>query len=166
MRATSLGKLSGFTVLLLVVPLSCAKEAAHDHPDPAAPHHPGDHAAAHDHGSSSAPVPKSYAEAVRQMRLLLASLDATIKSGQYDNVHHDSQALRRICGSIKELATAQSSPVPKDKVNEVTELASQLSSATDDFHDAAHDGDLQRLKERYAQMVKLVDSLARYADAS
>jgi hypothetical protein len=51
-------------------------------------------------------------------------------------------------------------------VSEVTALADKLSSAADDFHDASHDGDLPRMKERYAEMVKLVDSLAHYGSGS
>jgi hypothetical protein len=136
------------------MPLSCAKQDTHEHHD---------HSMMHDDSHHSAmPAAQSYGDAVRQMRALLASMDAKIKAGKYDDVHHDAEALRSLCNSLGELAAARNSPVPRDKVNEVTETAKELSAAGNSFHKAAHAEDLPQVKEHYAHMVKLVDSFARY----
>jgi len=97
------------------------------------------------------------------VRSPLPSLDAIIKSGKYDDVHKDSEAIRQLCGSLGELAAAQNSSVPRDKVKDVVQIANELSAASRSFHSAAHDEDLAQVKEHYAHMGKLVESLAAYA---
>src|SRR5205823_5421642 len=96
------------------------------------------------------PAARTYGEAIKQMQTLVTSLDATVKSGKYDAVHHDADALRKLCASLPELAAAKDSPVPGDKVKEVSEAAQQLSTAAHEFHEAAHDEDLPHVKEHYA----------------
>jgi hypothetical protein len=154
--------------LFLTVPISCAKQANHDHsqhshshPGATTQHH---HDASSDH--SPAVTAQNYADAVKQMQARMASLDAILKSGKYDDVHKDTEAIRKLCGSLGELAAAQNSLVPKDKVKEVTDMAAELSKASRSFHSAAHDEDLPQVKEHYAHMGKLIESLSAYARAS
>ena len=154
------GKLSGVALLSLMVSLSCAKQTTPDHPDHAAMHDHSNHSAMPD--GSATPAAQSYADAVKQIQSRMTSLDALVKAGKYDDVHKDSEAIRQLCGSLGDLAAAQNSPVPKDKVKEVTESAKELSAATRSFHGAAHDEDLPQVKEHYAHMGKLIESLAAY----
>ena len=162
---SSIGTSMVVAAVALTLPVSCAKQADHDHMqhdhmdhDAMSQHH---HDAASD--ESSAVMAHSYADAVKQMQARMTSLDAIMKSGKYDEVHNDAEAIRKLCGSIGELADAQNSPVPKDKVKEVTDLAAELSAAARSFHNASHDEDLPQVKQHYAHMKRLVDSLAAYA---
>lgn len=162
---SSIGTSMVVAVVALTLPVSCAKQADHDHMQ----HDQPDHAdMSHHHheetsDQSSAVMAHSYADAVKQMQARMTSLDAMMKSGKYDEVHNDSEAIRKLCSSIGELAAAQNSPVPKDKVKEVTDIAAELSAASKSFHSASHDEDLPQVKEHYAHMKRLVDSLAQYA---
>ena len=151
-------------VLALTIPVSCAKQADHDHMQ----HDQSSHAGTSDHhhptsDQSPKPAAQSYADAVKQIQSRMASLDAIIKSGKYDEVHKDSEGIRQLCGSLGELAASQNSPVPKDKVKDVIQIANELSAASRSFHSAAHDDDLPQIKEHYAHMGTLVESLAAYA---
>ena len=161
---SSVGTSMVVAIVALTLPVSCAKQADHDHMqhdhtdhDAMSHHH---HDAASD--ESSAVMAHSYADAVKQMQARMTSLDAIMKSGKYDEVHNDSEAIRKLCNSIGDLAAAQNSPVPKDKVKEVTDTATELSAAARSFHGASHDEDLPQVKEHYAHMKRLVDSLAQY----
>ncbi len=153
-------------VVALTLPVSCAKQADHDHMQ----HDHSDHAdMSHHHhddatsDQSTKPVAQSYADAVKQIQSHMTSLDAIMKSGKYDDVHKDSEAIRQLCASLAQLAAAENSPVPKEKVKDVTEMANELSAASRSFHSAAHDEDLPQVKEHYAHMTRLVESLAQYA---
>lgn len=90
--------------LVFTGPVSCSQDAkpdqrAHDHTGHAAKH---DHKA-HDHSGNSAasdesaatPAPRTYADAIRQLRAHMVSLDAILKSGDHDAVHKDSVAMER-----------------------------------------------------------------------
>jgi hypothetical protein len=138
------------TLLLLSAPIACTntKEVAtHDHGD-------------HDHTAMSAAG--SYSDAIRQIQTHMAAIDTTIKSEKYTGVHKDAEAIIELTKTLGSAAAAANSPVPKSKVQEVTESAKELADATDSMHDAAHSGEVQQVKEHYAQMIKLVDALAMY----
>ena len=164
---SSIGTSMVVAAVALTLPVSCAKQADHDHMQ----HDRADHAAMSQHqhdaisDQSPAVMAQTYADAVKQMQARMTSLDAIMKSGKYDEVHTDSEAIRKLCSSIGELAAAQNTPVPKDKVKEVTDMAAELSAAARSFHSASHDEDLPQVKEHYAHMKRLVDSLAQYARA-
>lgn len=143
-------------VLMLMGPVSCTKAAKHDH----SAHDHADHAPTAD--QSAAPAAQNYADAVKQLQARMASLDAILRSGEYDDVHKDSVAIRKLCDSIGALAAAPNSGVPKEKVTEVTAAAKELSAATHSFHGSAHDEDLPQVKQLYARMGKLIESLAAY----
>src|SRR5437667_11410663 len=145
------GNIGGSMVVALVavtLPVSCAKQADHDHMQ----HDHMDHDAMSHHRhdatteQSSTVMAHSYADAVKQMQARMTSLDAIIKSGKYDEVHKDSEAIRQLCGSLGELAASQNSPVPKDKVKDVIQIANELSAASRSFHSSAHDDDLPQIK--------------------
>jgi hypothetical protein len=163
----SVGGATALAVLILGGPLSCAKQAehdhsAHDHANHSAHDH-ADHSAASD--NSAVPAAQNYADAIRQIQGHMTSLDAIIKSGKYDAVHNDCVAIGKLCDAIDGaggLAAAQDSPVPKDKVNGVAEAANQISAASRSLHKAAHADDLPQVKADYARMSNLVESLTRY----
>ena len=159
------GGTTAFLMLILSGPLGCSGHTSHDHD------HPHDHD--HDHAShshpddSAAPVAGSYADAIQQMRTHMTSLDAIIKSGNYDAVHKDSVAISKLCdliGGSGGLAATNGS-VPKDKLSEVSDSAKQLSEASRSLHHAAHAGDINQVRADYARMRELVDSLARYSQS-
>lgn len=148
--------------LVLSGPASCTKAAKHD---PAAHDHSG-HSAMSDHSTSpaatTAPAARDYADAMEQLRARMTSLDVILKSGEYDDVHKDSVAIGRLGKSLGALAGAPNSPVPKDKVADVTAAGTELAAAARSFHSAAHESDLPKVREDYAHMGELVESLARY----
>ena len=159
------------TILGMVVTLSGCKsndDSDHDH---AAKHghsakhdHPG-HGAPSDHAgatSTTAPAAQNYADAIHEFRTHMASLAAILKSGDYDGVHKDSVAIGKLGESIGTLAAAQGSPVPSDNLKDVKAAGTELAAAARSFHKAAHNDDLPRVKADYAQMGKLIDSLARH----
>lgn len=145
--------------LILTGPASCMKpakqvRAAHDHSGNSAM---SDHPAA-----EAAPAARNYADAITQLRARMVSLDAILKSGDYDAVHKDSVAIGALGKSLGAMAGAANSPVPKDQVADVTAAGTELAAASRSFHTAAHEPDLPKVKEHYAHMGKLVESLARY----
>ena len=151
--------IGGPTILAILVlsgGVSCTKQAKHDH----SAHDHLDHAAAPD--ESAVPAAQNYADAVKQLRARMTSLDAILKSGEYDKVHKDSVAIGKLGKSIGSLAAAPNSPVPKDQVKEVTAAGTELFAASRSFHGAAHEEDLPQVKEHYAQMGELVESLAQH----
>ena len=137
-------------------PLSCIREAKHDHQ---AHDHAG-HPATSD-ASAATPAAKTYADAIQQLRAHMTSLDAILKSGEYDAVHKDSVAIGKIGDSLGALASAPGSPVPQDKVKDVTTAGAEIKAASRTFHKAAHDDDLATVKGEYARMGRLIDSLAQ-----
>ena len=152
-------------------PVSCSQEAKHDHKGHGHSGHSAQHdQKAHDHsghsatsdGSAATPAPRTYAEAIQRLRAHMMSLDAILKSGDHDAVHKDSVAIGKIGESLGALASAPGSPVPEDKVKDVTTAGAELKTASRTFHTAAHDADLATVKADYARMGKLVDSLARH----
>ena len=60
------------------------------------------------------------------------------------------------------MAAAHGSPVPKDKLNDVSESTKQLATANRSLHKAAHADDLPQVKADYTRTGDLVGSLARY----
>lgn len=160
------------TVLGMVVTLGGCKSGDHSDHDHAAKHdhavkqdHSG-HAATSDHSGATAttvPAAQNYADAIAQIRAHMTSLDTILKSGDYDAVHKDSVAIGTLGKSLGALATASNSPVPKGKVTDVTAAGTELAAASRSFHTAAHEPDLPKVKEHYAHMGQLVESLARYA---
>lgn len=153
------GVTTALAVLTLGGPLSCAGQAKHDH----SAHEHADHSASPEH--SAAPVVRDYADAIGQIQNHMTLLDAIIKSGKYDAVHKDCLAIEKVCDSLGDgggLAAAQGSPIPKDKVNDVSESAKQLAATSRSLHKAAHADDLPQVKADYARMGELVGSLARY----
>ena len=175
----SIGKLSAagpilLAALLLTVAASCKEQAdhdhaGHDHTDHVAPTtSPGTPTSAaqheHDHSHHAAtPDSLTYADAVKQIRSHMASLNSTIAAGKYKDVHNDAKAIIGLCESMEKLAAAPGSNVAADKVSAVSGWAKELSTATDAMHDAAHGDDVAGLKEHYAHMTKLVESLAQVA---
>ena len=152
--------LTALSVFVLAGTVSCAKQEKHDH----SAHGPSEQSQSHD--PSVAPAAQSYADAVRQIRGHMASLDAIIKSGDYDAVHNDCVAIGRLSKSLAELAGRPNSPVPKDKLQEVSGAAGELAVAQRSLHSAAHDDDVPKVKEHYAHMGRLVESLARHSAGS
>ena len=106
-------------------------------------------------------VPKTYAEAVKKIQALMSSIDATIKAGKYKAAHEDAAAIITVSKSLGELALAEGSGVPKDKVKEVNKTAKDLGEAADSFHDAADEEKTAVAKEHYAHMRTLVESLVK-----
>ena len=160
------------TFLGMVVTLGgCKSKDQPDHNHAAKPDHAvkqdhSGHAAASDDSgatATTAPAAENYADALAQIRTHMTSLDAILKSGDYDAVHKDSVAIGKLGKSLGALASEQGSPVPKDKVTDVTAAGTELAAASRSFHSAAHEPDLPKVKEHYAHMGKLVESLARYA---
>lgn len=154
----------GSTVLAALIlsgPVSCTKAAKHDH---SAHDRPGDSAMSDHSPATAAPAARNYADAIEQLRTRMTSLDAIVKSGEYDDVHKDSVAIGKLCGSLGAMAAAPNSSVPRDKVTEVTAAATELSAAARSFHSAAHDEDLPQVKAHYAHMSRLVHSLAAYVE--
>ena len=157
--------------LILAGPASCAKDAKddgaakHDH----AAHGPSGHSATSDHSGAApttAPAARNYADAIKRFRARMASLDAILKSGDYDAVHKDSVAIGKLGDSLGALAAAPGSPVLRDQVEAVTAAGKELAAAARSFHSAAHDEDLATVKADYARMGKLIDSLARHVPGS
>jgi hypothetical protein len=164
--------------LILAGPISCTKDQA---ATTATEAHPGHHhAAMHDHGTAGhdhaagthdssahaaedAVTAKNYADAVKQIQSRMASLDAIIKSGDYDAVHKDCVAIGKLGESIGDLAAAQDSGVPKDEVESLRDAGKELAAAQKGLHKAAHGDDLATVKEQYVRMGKLLESLANYA---
>ena len=148
---------AALALLMSMGPLSCRDQAKHDH-------------SAHEHsdrgavgGDPAAPAAGTYADAVGEIRTRMTSLDAILKSGDYDSVHKDSVAIGRLCKSLPGLAAAPNSGVPKDRVKDVTDAAAELATVSREFHSAAHDEDAVRVKEHYAHMGRLVESLAEHS---
>ena len=163
--------------LILVGPISCAKDQAAATPTEAHPGH--DHAAMQDHGAAGhehsasthgssahaaeeAVAANNYADAVKQIQSRMASLDAIIKSGDYDAVHKDCVAIGKLGESIGDLAAAQDSGVPKDKVESLRDAGKELATAQKSLHKAAHGDVLTTVKEQYVRMGKLLESFANY----
>ena len=130
--------------------------AKHGHAGHSAPSDPADAAA------TAAPAARNYADAVKRLRAHLASLDAIIESGYYDGVHKDCVAAARLGDSLGALAAAPGSPVPEDRVADVTAAGKEFSSAARSLHSAAHDDDLATVKRDRARMGQLVEALARH----
>ena len=166
--------------LMFAGPASCAKDAKddaakHDHAKHGhakhghAKHGHSGHSATSDHSGAApttAPAARNYADAIRQFRMRMASLDAILKSGDYDGVHKDSVAIAKLGDSLGALAAAPGSPVPRDRVKDVTTAGTELAAAARSFHSAAHDEDLATVKADYARMGTLIDSLARHVAGS
>ena len=156
------GKLAvSAAALVLVAAVSCNSKprqdrTGHDHGS----HDHSTGGAASGDAAATAPATRDYADAVAQLRAQMASLDAILKSGDYDGVHKDSVAIGKIGQSIGALAAAKGSPVPKVKVTEVTAEGQELAAAARSFHHAAHEPDLPKVNEHYAHMRKLIDGLA------
>ena len=170
--------------LIFTGPIACSQDAktdqrSHDHAGHAVKHdrshdrsgHAAQHdRKAHDHSGHSAasdesaetPAPRTYADAIQQLRAHMKSLDAILKSGDHDAVHKDSVAIGKIGESLGALASAPESPVPQNKVKDVTTAGADLRTASRTFHKAAHNDDLATVKADYAHMNKLIDSLARH----
>jgi hypothetical protein len=148
-------------ILGLTLATSCAHDAEHHDADPPAHHHDHEHHPDESAGSAT-PAAHDYADAVKQIQAHMVSLDAIIKSGEYDSVHKDCVAIGKLCDSLRALAAAEGSRVPKDKLDEVAESAKQLSAASRDLHHAAHSDDVAKLKLNYEQMTRLVASLSNY----
>jgi len=175
--------------IILAGPASCNTSPKHDHvaDDPAAveqttrDHSPQHHAAGeqpgHDHtvhpatshksaAAATAPTAQNYTDAITQLQARMSSLDAILKSRDYDRVHDDCVAIGHLGESLGSLSAAQGSPVPKEKVAEVTSAGEQLSSAARSLHKAAHNDELAQVKADYARMSKLVESLGRHVPRS
>src|SRR4051812_18417854 len=89
---------------LLIGPVSCAHKASHDE-------HHTDHAA-----TAAVPASDTYADAIKQIRSRMASINSIIASGNYDTVHDDAEAIGQACGLLEKLAAAPGSGVPREKV--------------------------------------------------
>lgn len=138
-------------VALLALAVSCSKQATHDNH------------AAHDHADhAAAPAPSGYAGAIKQIRTHMTSLNGIIASGSYKAVHNDAEAIVDICESMEKLAADPNSGVPRDKVSLVGQQAKELATASDAMHGAAHAGEVAKLKEHFAHMGRVVESLAQY----
>jgi hypothetical protein len=150
---------------ILAGSVSCAKDTKHDHAEhdhAAARDHSGGHGEASHHAAEAPVTAQNFADAVKQLRGHMASLDVILKSGDYDGVHKDSVAIGKIGESVGSLASVQGSPVPHDRVKDVTAAGAELAAASRSFHKAAHNDDLATVKERYIRMGALIDSLARH----
>ena len=147
--------------LILAGPVSCAKDAKHDHA--AARDHSGGHGSASHHGAEAPVAARNFAEAVRQLQTRMASLDTIIKSGDYDGVHDDCVAIGKLGESLGALAATEASGVSKGKVSDVSAAGQELSTAARGLHKAAHNDQPATVKGEYARMVKLVESLGSLA---
>lgn len=109
-----------------------------------------------------APAPKSYADAVKNIQDRMKSIDTAIKAGKFKDTHPDAEAIIAVTKLLGELALADGSGVPKDKVKEVNKSAKDLAEMTDMFHDAADAGKADEAKGHYDHMVKLVESISHH----
>lgn len=166
-----------YVLLVATVPVfgmvSCSKkatrdQAVHGHEGRGAEAHAANPHAHSGHPSHSAPdepavVPAaSYSDAVKRIQTHLASIDEIVKAGKYDDVHDDSEAIRKLCADVVKLAPTRDSGVPPERVQEVTAWANELSTASRSLHSAAHDDDVPRLREQYARMTRLLGSLQSF----
>lgn len=107
-------------------------------------------------------APKTYSEAVTQIQDHMKSIDTAIKAGKVKDTHEDAEAIITLSKSLGELALADKSGVPKDKVKEVNQTSKDLAEMTDMFHDAADAGKADEAKKHYDGMVKLVKTVSDY----
>jgi hypothetical protein len=112
--------------------------------------------------NADAPKATSYSDGVKQIQDRMKSIAATIKAGKFKEAHKDAEAVIALSKSLGELALADKSGVPQDKVKEVNRSAKELAEAADSFHDAADDDKAKEANEHYAHMAKLVDALSQY----
>ena len=108
------------------------------------------------------PAPKTYADAVTTIQDRMKSIDTAIKAGKLKDVDPDAKVIITLTKSLGELALADGSGVPKDKVKEVSKSAKDLAEMTDMCHDAADEGKADETKQHYAHMVKLVESISQH----
>lgn len=116
--------------------------------------------AAEEMAPAAAPAPKTYAEAVKQIQDRMKSIDTAIKAGKVKDTHPDAEAIITLSKSLGELALADKSGVPKDKVKDVNQASKDLAEMTDMFHDAADAGKTDEAKKHYDGMVKLVKTIS------
>src|ERR1035437_8300588 len=72
---------------------------------------------------ATAPAPKTYAEAVKQILDHIKTMDTAIKAGKLKYTQTDAEAIISLSKSLCELALAAKSGVAKDKVKEVNKAS-------------------------------------------
>lgn len=123
-----------------------------------------EHGAGEEHGTPVTFVmPTMYRGAVREIEHRLHEIAELMESEELEAVHAQADVIRKVGGVLGQLSLKADSGVPRDAVREVNLAGRALAAKFDAIDRAGDSGDLPGTKKVYDEMVKLAETLQKYA---
>ncbi|MEK6676466.1 MAG: heavy metal-binding domain-containing protein [Planctomycetota bacterium] len=118
----------------------------------------------HDHGKPvEFKMPTTYSDAVSEIEHRLHEISELMSSKQLAKVHAEADVIQKVAKVIGQLALKEGSGVPKEAVKDVNLAGKDLAAKFDAIDKAGDSGDLAGTKKVYEEMVKIAETLAKYA---
>ncbi|MBI1827260.1 MAG: hypothetical protein HY287_03660 [Planctomycetes bacterium] len=118
----------------------------------------------HEHGKPvEFKMPTTYADAVGEIKNRLHEITDLMQTKELAKVHAEADVIQKVAKVIGQLALKEGSGVPKEAVKEINLAGKELAAKFDPMDKAADSGNAAETKTVYDEMVKLADSLAKYA---
>lgn len=118
----------------------------------------------HEHGKPvEFKMPTTYADAVGEIEHRLHEISELMASKQLVKVHPEADVIQKVAKVIGQLALKEGSGVPKEAVKEINLAGKDLAAKFDAIDKVADASDAAGTKNVYDEMVKLAETLAKYA---
>lgn len=108
-------------------------------------------------------IPTTYKTAIAEIEHRLSKISELIEAKKLDKVHAEADVIQKVANAVGQLALKDDSGVPKEAVKEINVAGKDLAAKFDAIDKAGHSGDLAGTKKVYDEMVKLSETLAKYA---
>ncbi len=122
------------------------------------------HGQEHEHGKPvEFKMPTTYRGAVGEIRHRLHEISELMASKKLVQVHAEADVIQKVAKVIGQLALKEGSGVPKEAVKDINLAGKDLAAKFDAIDKVADAGDAAGTKKVYDEMVKITETLAKYA---
>lgn len=108
-------------------------------------------------------MPATYKAGVEEIEHRLDVISKLMESKQLAKVHAEADVIQKVAKEIGQLALKEGSGVPKEAVKDINLAGKDLAGKFDAIDKAADAGDAAGTKKIYDEMVKIAETLAKYA---
>ena len=107
--------------------------------------------------------PHTYTEAIHVIHGQLEKISSLMESGALDRVHAEAAVIRDVANTLAKFAL-EDSEIPRDAIKEINLAARDLAATFGPIDEAGDSGDLDGTQKVYDEMIKLLETLEKYAN--
>ena len=108
-------------------------------------------------------IPDNYSDAVAAIEGKRDSITKLIEAGKLADLHKEGEVIKKIAESLAKLASKDDSGIAKSDIKEINLTAKALAATYNPLDEAGDNGKKDEAKKVFDEMVKLIDTLKKFA---